>query len=202
MRSTTFFIAALAIVAGRVAAQDDDPTPTDTSDGAHATPTGIPACAMTCAQTASSAAGCSGITDIPCLCASGAFPTVVGECISTSCSEEDQAAARSLLCANETVVPTVRATGGATFHEGDGRPATSAVPSTYTTPAMDTITSEPGPSATSTSSSEPGLSAASTSSSEPSAASTSSSESGTTASTSSSVSQLRRELLRLPRFGG
>lgn len=49
MRSTTLFIAALAVAAGRVVAQDD-PT-TDTND--------IPECITTCTMESASQAGCT-----------------------------------------------------------------------------------------------------------------------------------------------
>ncbi|KAG8981402.1 hypothetical protein FRB90_007278 [Tulasnella sp. 427] len=97
MRSTTIFVAALAVVAGRVAAQDA--TTTDTADGADST--GIPTCALTCGQQSVASSGCASVydlspsplTDIDCLCASDPFIEAVTDCITTNCSEEDQAAA-------------------------------------------------------------------------------------------------------------
>lgn len=60
MRSTTFFIAALAIAAGRVMAQD--PTTSDSAEGPDTTDspdtTGIPACVMTCTMQEAPAVNC------------------------------------------------------------------------------------------------------------------------------------------------
>ncbi|KAG8912731.1 hypothetical protein FRC00_003921 [Tulasnella sp. 408] len=92
MRYTTFFIAALAIAAGRVMAQD----PTDSAEGPDTTDspdtTGIPACVMTCTMQEAPAAGCD-VTDATCLCASEAFQTAAARCIAQTCSADDQAAA-------------------------------------------------------------------------------------------------------------
>ncbi|KIO28878.1 hypothetical protein M407DRAFT_242817 [Tulasnella calospora MUT 4182] len=102
MRYTTVFVAALAIAAGRVAAQDDttDPTATDSADGPDATDgpddTGMPACAMACTETAATSSGCADPTDTTCLCTSDAFINAVTQCVITTCSAADQAAAASM----------------------------------------------------------------------------------------------------------
>ncbi|KAG9049612.1 hypothetical protein FS837_009812, partial [Tulasnella sp. UAMH 9824] len=94
MRSTTFFIAAVAIAAGRVMAQD--PTVTESAAGPDTTDspdtTGIPACVMTCTMEQAPAAGCD-MTDAACLCASETFQTAAAQCIAQTCSADEQAAA-------------------------------------------------------------------------------------------------------------
>ncbi|KAG8957729.1 hypothetical protein FRC00_003594 [Tulasnella sp. 408] len=92
MRSTTLFIAALAIAAGRVVAQDD-PTATDTND--------IPECITTCTMQSASQAGCTSMEDLTCLCTSEKFQTLATECIVQQCPKEqwDDATAYQLkLC--------------------------------------------------------------------------------------------------------
>ncbi|KAG8896781.1 hypothetical protein FRC01_011625 [Tulasnella sp. 417] len=96
MRSTTFFVAALAIVAGRVAAQD--PTTTDSADGADATDgatdgtTDPTDCVMNCAMTSMTTGGCE-MTDLTCLCTSEAYMAAVQQCVTSTCGEEGLAAA-------------------------------------------------------------------------------------------------------------
>ncbi|KIO24687.1 hypothetical protein M407DRAFT_25931 [Tulasnella calospora MUT 4182] len=102
MRSTTFFFVGLVVAAGRVAAQDD-PTTANTTDGANATPTGIPACFLSCAGQVGQEANCADVTSVSCFCSSEYLRSAIKECITSNCNEEDQAVVSDFqleLCGN------------------------------------------------------------------------------------------------------
>ncbi|KAG8945727.1 hypothetical protein FRC04_000586 [Tulasnella sp. 424] len=124
MRYTTIFVAALASVAGRVAAQGDNTdtanatatdgnagaTATPTAEGAEATSTGFPQCATNCALNAIASSGCA-VTDVNCICASP-FIAAINTCVSVSCNPTDHASAleaASAFCANAGPVQSVSA---------------------------------------------------------------------------------------------
>ncbi|KAG8957728.1 hypothetical protein FRC00_003593 [Tulasnella sp. 408] len=157
MRSTTFFIAALAIAAGRVMAQD----PTDSAEGPDTTDspdaTGIPACVMTCTMQEAPGANCEMYvqfllvpTDVTCLCASEAFQAAAAQCIAQTCSADDQAAAleyQTQLCGSaEQPAESISASASSAI------PAitSSADASASSAPSASVISSAPAESASST----------------------------------------------------
>ncbi|KAI0762955.1 hypothetical protein C8Q74DRAFT_189878 [Fomes fomentarius] len=61
-----------------------------------AVPTGITQCILGCISQASSANGCSGITDVTCLCTNQQFQQTATSCLESSCSQQEIQAAQQL----------------------------------------------------------------------------------------------------------
>ncbi|KIM30599.1 hypothetical protein M408DRAFT_22080, partial [Serendipita vermifera MAFF 305830] len=52
----------------------------------------IPPCILNCTTTSLAAGGCTGITDLACICSSAEFQTAAGTCIATDCPDQAEAA--------------------------------------------------------------------------------------------------------------
>ncbi|KAF8484250.1 hypothetical protein JB92DRAFT_2837035 [Gautieria morchelliformis] len=86
----------------------------------------IPPCILNCTTTAATQAGCSGITDLTCVCTSSKFQTAALSCLQASCSASDQASAtglQSTLCAS---VSASAGSGSASAAASATSPAASA----------------------------------------------------------------------------
>ncbi|KAL5526197.1 hypothetical protein ACEPAG_7536 [Sanghuangporus baumii] len=66
------------------------------SSAAPTSTAGISPCVLTCVGQASSSAGCSGITDIQCLCTSTTFQSAAAACLQSNCTAADLAAGQAL----------------------------------------------------------------------------------------------------------
>ncbi|KIM64627.1 hypothetical protein SCLCIDRAFT_8461 [Scleroderma citrinum Foug A] len=61
---------------------------TETSSAASSTPS-LSACLLQCVTSAAQSAGCSGFTDLACVCSSVSFQTAAAQCLQASCTAED-----------------------------------------------------------------------------------------------------------------
>ncbi|KAL5485585.1 hypothetical protein ACEPAI_6626 [Sanghuangporus weigelae] len=66
------------------------------SSAAPTSTAGISPCVLTCVGQASSSAGCSGITDLQCLCTSTTFQSTAAACLQSNCTAADLAAGQAL----------------------------------------------------------------------------------------------------------
>ncbi|KAH9856862.1 hypothetical protein C2E23DRAFT_857090 [Lenzites betulinus] len=83
---------ALAVVAAFAGVHAQDATssapPTSTS--------GVTACILGCIQTSAVANGCTGVTDLTCLCTSTAFQQAAASCLQSTCTADEVQAALTL----------------------------------------------------------------------------------------------------------
>ncbi|KAL7277466.1 hypothetical protein ACG7TL_008387 [Trametes sanguinea] len=85
-----------------------------TSSAAAPTSTsGISSCIITCFAQAASANGCSGITDVSCLCSNTGFQQAARSCLSSNCSAADVQVAEALLSAE--CAAAIRAASASSF---------------------------------------------------------------------------------------
>ncbi|KDN43847.1 hypothetical protein RSAG8_05840, partial [Rhizoctonia solani AG-8 WAC10335] len=84
MKSMFAFVALFVGYAAAQSSTASAPVPTSTA--------GVSPCIGTCSATAAQAAGCNGITDVACLCASSDFQTAALECFQSQCPDEVAAA--------------------------------------------------------------------------------------------------------------
>ncbi|KAI5120826.1 hypothetical protein M0805_003222 [Coniferiporia weirii] len=105
---TIKFVVLVAAAALAVNAQSDTGSPA-------ALPTNIDDCTITCITSASTSAGCSGITDTACICTSAAFQSAAISCLQSTCPSSDLALAQALQaseCGTLSVTGTASAASG------------------------------------------------------------------------------------------
>ncbi|KAI5120827.1 hypothetical protein M0805_003222 [Coniferiporia weirii] len=133
---TIKFVVLVAAAALAVNAQSDTGSPA-------ALPTNIDDCTITCITSASTSAGCSGITDTACICTSAAFQSAAISCLQSTCPSSDLALAQALQaseCGTRTAsaasgsatVPAASTTGssinGSSTVSGTTSPSSAATP--------------------------------------------------------------------------
>ncbi|KAG9042890.1 hypothetical protein FS837_010274 [Tulasnella sp. UAMH 9824] len=102
MRYTTLFIVALVVAAWRAAAQDD-PTTTNTANDANITPASTSTYALACTTHGVSGTNSNYVAGGDCSCTSEEPQSAAEDCITTSWTSEEDAAAtgfRTELCSN------------------------------------------------------------------------------------------------------
>ncbi|KAF8484252.1 hypothetical protein JB92DRAFT_3101636 [Gautieria morchelliformis] len=110
------------------------------ASSAAALPTSIsqvPPCVLNCTTTAATQAGCSGITDLTCVCTSSKFQTAALSCLQASCSASDQASATGL---QSTLCASVNASAGS----GSASAAASATSPASASATQSSAASGPG----------------------------------------------------------
>ncbi|KAI9452289.1 hypothetical protein BJY52DRAFT_1190419 [Lactarius psammicola] len=93
----------------------------------------IPACAQTCAQTASDSSGCS-LTDTNCICNSSTFAGAAGQCIAVQCTADEIQAAQAYF------LSLCSATGTTSSGSSSGTPTDTSTPTDTTSSVIPSST--------------------------------------------------------------
>ncbi|BEJ17217.1 hypothetical protein CspHIS471_0606180 [Cutaneotrichosporon sp. HIS471] len=153
-------------------------------------PSTINPCILTCATTGATAAGCSGVTDLACICASAKFITGALDCINAQCPDQVAAATalQGTLCAGQGS-PSAAASGSET-PAASAAETTSAAETSASAAASESAAAPAGSSAApaaSSAASAAGSAAASGSAKASSAAASVSSKASSAAASASSA---------------
>ncbi|KIM30602.1 hypothetical protein M408DRAFT_288137 [Serendipita vermifera MAFF 305830] len=114
----------------------------------------IPPCILNCTTTSLAAGGCTGITDLQCICTSTDFQTAAGTCIATDCPDQTDAALTlqneqcAAITGSESVSGGASSTGSGTGSASSTRSTTrsgssTAAPSGSSASASASTTSRP-----------------------------------------------------------
>ncbi|KAF8872897.1 hypothetical protein BD779DRAFT_1571408 [Infundibulicybe gibba] len=99
MFSSRLTLLAFALALAGVHAQDTSASASVTSSAAAPSgsdTSGISPCIIQCVSQAAMSAGCTGPTDLQCVCTNTAFQTAAATCLTTTCTPADVTAAQAL----------------------------------------------------------------------------------------------------------
>ncbi|ETW74605.1 hypothetical protein HETIRDRAFT_461384 [Heterobasidion irregulare TC 32-1] len=176
------------------------------AQSSSAVPTGVAGlspCIITCLTQASSSGTCSSFTDISCVCSSQAFQSAAAQCLTSSCSSSDQAAALQLqqtecgsasgsASSGASATSLATSSGSAASESGSSSTLTGSAASSAVSSAVSSISN--AESSVASSASQAGSSIRSSLSSAASAASASASASRSTSASASGSAGFKVEI--------